>query len=447
MPVEIIMPKVDMDMASGKVVTWHVGDGGRIEKGAPLFDIETDKAAMEVEAEATGFVHHRVAEGSEIAIGKPVAWLYSEGEPVGEAPRAPAGDSCPGLEPGPPPPPGGASVATSTARPSVATPSARPFVAPSPAGAPAPAASAERPRATPSARRLARAHGLELRDIPGSGPRGRVQRSDVEALGRTARATPSVAAADVPPQAGPLAVTRRPGAGVPLVMIHGFAGDAMSWAVLDRHLAERATIRIDLPCHGKSPLRRVRSFADLAQELRAAVDALHLETFDLVGHSLGGALALSLADTRPRKLRHLTLLAPAGLGPEINGTVVSGLTQARRPESLRPWLRALVADEALITEAFARLAHAARSPEMLTAQAAMADGLFPDGVQAFDLRAALARLTVPTRLVWGMKDRILPWRQALAAPGAVALHLFDEIGHVPHLEAPNPIGEMLGTPL
>ena len=50
MPVEVIMPKVDMDMASGKVATWHVLSGEHVEKGTPLFDIETDKAAMEVEA-------------------------------------------------------------------------------------------------------------------------------------------------------------------------------------------------------------------------------------------------------------------------------------------------------------------------------------------------------------------------------------------------------------
>ena len=56
------MPKVDMDMESGKIAAWHVAQGGAVEKGAALFDIETSKAAMEVEAPATGILHHVIAE-------------------------------------------------------------------------------------------------------------------------------------------------------------------------------------------------------------------------------------------------------------------------------------------------------------------------------------------------------------------------------------------------
>ncbi|MEO0944600.1 MAG: acetoin dehydrogenase dihydrolipoyllysine-residue acetyltransferase subunit [Pseudomonadota bacterium] len=410
------MPKVDMDMASGKVMTWHVAEGGPIEKGAPLFDIETDKAAMEVEAEAPGFVHHRVAIGTEVDIGQPVAWLYADGEDVGAAPE----------------------VA------SVDMPKAAPVVAAETLDAPEVVTETTKTRATPSARRAARNGGLRVEDISGSGPRGRVQQSDVEALLKRAEPT---APASFSAQSGPLAVTRRPGAGPPLVMVHGFAADAMSWASLETHLAGRETIRIDLPCHGKSPLQPVRDFAGLAQDLRRAVDDLNLDAFDLVGHSLGGALALALADIRPRKLRQLTLLAPAGLGPEINGAAIAGLCNATRPESLAPWLKMLVAEETLITDAFARLAHNARTPEMRIAQSAMADVLFPDGTQAFDLRAALSRLDVPTRIVWGKADRILPWKHALSAPGSVALHLYDGIGHAPHLEAPDVIGAMLTKPV
>ena len=95
MPIEVIMPKVDMDMASGTVSAWHVEPGSTVAKGDPLFDIETDKAAMEVEAQADGILQHPVAEGTEVAIGQPVAWLYAEGEAVEDAPTAPAAPSPP----------------------------------------------------------------------------------------------------------------------------------------------------------------------------------------------------------------------------------------------------------------------------------------------------------------------------------------------------------------
>ncbi|MEO0388770.1 MAG: biotin/lipoyl-containing protein, partial [Pseudomonadota bacterium] len=91
MPREVIMPKVDMDMASGKLIAWHVAEGQRVARGDVLFDIETDKAAMEVEAEASGTLYHPIAPGTDVVIGAPVAWLYEEGE----APPSP-GTSPPG---------------------------------------------------------------------------------------------------------------------------------------------------------------------------------------------------------------------------------------------------------------------------------------------------------------------------------------------------------------
>ena len=54
MPVEVILPKVDMDISHGTLATSHVAEGDLVQQEAPLFDIETDKAAMEVEAPATG---------------------------------------------------------------------------------------------------------------------------------------------------------------------------------------------------------------------------------------------------------------------------------------------------------------------------------------------------------------------------------------------------------
>jgi pyruvate dehydrogenase E2 component (dihydrolipoamide acetyltransferase) len=74
----------------------------------------------------------------------------------------------------------------------------------------------------------------------------------------------------------------------------------------------------------------------------------------------------------------------------------------------------------------------------------MAERLFPDGTQAFDVGAALSRVRCPTAIVWGRQDRIIPWRHALRAPGRVALHLFDEVGHLPQLEAADELAALVG---
>jgi pimeloyl-ACP methyl ester carboxylesterase len=320
-------------------------------------------------------------------------------------------------------------------------------------------------RATPVARRLAREARLDLALITGTGPRGRIQRADVEAA--VARLKPAPAAETLPPvaevpkpapamapaapitweaQPGDLNVTTRKGSGVPLVMIHGFAADSYGWRPLEEALPkDQALIRIDLPSHGRSPLRRVAGFADLAKQLVQVFDRVAEGPVHLLGHSLGGGLALALADIRPRQVKTLSLIAPAGLGPEIDGAALNGIARAGSVDSLAPWLKRLTARPEGISHDFAKAALLARlDPALREAQQELAAVLFPDGVQAFDLTAALSRIAMPTLMIWGRDDHILPWRQALAAPGEVALHLMRGVGHVPQIEDPATVATLIG---
>ena len=376
MPVEVIMPKVDMDMVSGRIALWHVKAGQPVSKGDPLFDIETDKAAMEVEAPGDGILHDPAPTGSEIAIGQPVGWLYGKDETRPEKNK--------------------------------------------------------KQRATPKARKQARDRGIDLADIQGSGPNGRIQAADIVSQKNKTDA---------------LAVFNlQEGDQTPLVLIHGFAGDSSVWKPLAPVFKNRRVIPIDLPGHGESPKLKVTGFDDLAKEMRDQLDRLELDRFHLVGHSLGGAIALSYADTGPGTLESLTLLAPAGLGPEVNAPVLEGICRATRKESLMPWLKALVADETLITDQFAQLSMAKRlDPDLRATQSIMANHLFPDGVQAFDLRAALHRLDLPARIIWGKQDTIIPWNHALQANGKTALHLLANTGHMPQIEQTSMIRDILDS--
>jgi pyruvate dehydrogenase E2 component (dihydrolipoamide acetyltransferase) len=438
MPVEVIMPKVDMDMASGKLAIWHIAEGEAVKKGAALFDIETDKAAMEVEAPASGTLHHILAApGVSVSVGSPVAFIYAEGEAVGPAPNA-------------------AAAAAAVAEPEpVAAPAERAAVA----AATAPMTEADHgPRATPVARRLAREDGIALDALLGTGPKGRIQRSDVEeeiARGKAPAPVPELPlpapaapafVADWIPQPGDLHVTTRKGTGIPLVMVHGFAADSAGWMALERALPrDLPLIRIDLPSHGRSPLRRLSGFAELAKALVQTFDRIVDGPVHLLGHSLGGALSLALADIRPRQIKTLSLIAPAGLGPEIDGAALTGIARASTADSLAPWLKRLTARPDGISHDFAKAAMLARlDPALRAAQQELAEVLFPDGVQAFDLTAALERVIAPTVMVWGRDDRILPWKQALAVPGGVALHLMRGVGHVPHIEDPEALAAVIG---
>ena len=88
MAVEIVMPRVDMDMTSGRMGRWHAPEGAHVEKGATLFEIETDKAAMEVDAPASGVLKFVAAsEGDVLPVGACIGWIVPEGESFAPPPR------------------------------------------------------------------------------------------------------------------------------------------------------------------------------------------------------------------------------------------------------------------------------------------------------------------------------------------------------------------------
>ena len=424
-PVEVILPKVDMDMSHGTLAVWHVAEGEIVKQGAPLFDIETDKAAMEVEAPATGRLHHiRAVPGDKVPVGAVVAWIYPEGMAVG-----------------PPPQP-----VDAVPKPSPSAEAAIPVQAATPADTPANLGR----RATPAARKAAKDAGLTLPDITGTGPLGRIQRDDVAGL-ISARSGPAATqptmSTDWRPETGPLNISRRKGAGKPIVLLHGFTADSQSWAPFEKSLGPvRPLVRIDLPGHGKSPKRQVSSFQDLSRMVAEAFDDATDDVQDvhLVGHSLGAALALALADIRGRRVASLTLIAPTGLGPEIDAATLNGIVRASRTESRAPWLRRLTATADGISDDYARAAMRARNDAGLRAcQADMSLALFPDGVQSFDLRAALQRIDLPTQILWGRRDHILPFAQGVTAIGEFGLHLLSDVGHIPQIECPDRVARIV----
>jgi len=178
MPVDVIMPRVDMTMERGTIRSWKAEPGAPIREGALLFEIETDKSTMEIDAPASGILGPiLVPAGVEVPVGTVVARILALGEHTTADPGRFAGVSA--LAPAP------------ETRPSLASPPGRL------SQVVAPVTIDLRPRATPLARRLAREHGLDLACIAGTGPRGRIGRADVDAA--VARVAPRPDVAELPP--------------------------------------------------------------------------------------------------------------------------------------------------------------------------------------------------------------------------------------------------------
>src|SRR5262245_53676908 len=198
MPTEILMPALSPTMEEGKLAKWLIKEGQQVKAGDVIAEIETDKATMEVEAVDEGKVGRiLVAEGTEgVKVNTPIAVLLAEGEAAGAVPA-------PKPQPSPPrPAPTPSAAPAPTARSSAGTADGAAPAKPQPP--PASAASDGRGRifASPLARRLAKEAGLDLAALAGSGPHGRIVKSDVEAAARNG-------AGRAAPQAG-TAVMARP---------------------------------------------------------------------------------------------------------------------------------------------------------------------------------------------------------------------------------------------
>jgi pyruvate dehydrogenase E2 component (dihydrolipoamide acetyltransferase) len=227
------------------------------------------------------------------------------------------------------------------------------------------------------------------------------------------------------------------GEGAPVVLVHGFGGDKANWLFNQEALAAgRPAYAFDLAGHGESGLpAKDASPSAMAADLAGAVDALGLGPVHLVGHSLGGAVAIRLAQARPDLARSLALIAPAGLGAEIDAGYVEGFLAAGRRKPMKEALERLFADPSVVTgemvEEALRLKRQDGVPEALRA---VADAAFPGGRQAEELRPVLAGLGgVPVLVVWGEEDRIVPAAHAEGLAGA-EVRVLPGVGHMPHME-------------
>ena len=439
MPVEVILPKVDMDMESGQISRWFAKEGDSVAKGQVLFEIETDKAAMEVDAPSSGILRDVTAEeGVKVPVGQAVAWIYAEGE----AYQPGSGKA--------------AEPAPVTAEAAKIEPQAAMAAVPVKAAEPTTSLDTNGVRATPLARRLAREAGIELGSLQGSGPKGRIQKRDVEA--KAGRADRGVSLPPVPVPATAIPATADAALNTawlrrgndpkraPIVLIHGFGSDLNSWRpMLTGGTLDNAILAVDLPGHGDSPRSVPNDLDAMATLLEQAIAPQHAGPIILVAHSFGGAIATEIAARGNLDVRALTLIAPAGLGPEINGAFLNGFVRSRSEASLTAWMKLLVQDESLLTGPFVNATLAQSQDEGLRdAQQRIADRFFADGTQILDVRQTLANLRIPIRVIFGAGDRIIPPQHATGLPGEIAIHLFAGTGHMPQLEQREKVMRIIG---
>ena len=222
---EVKLPRLGQGMEAGTIVKWLKGEGDTVDKGEPLYELDTDKVTQEVESDFDGVLLRIVVADGEVAVGTTIAVIGEAGEQVA-AVAAPASVAAP---------PAPAEAPTPAAAEAPAVPAAAAAPAPATLLAPAAAASGSRLKASPLARRIARERGVELASVVGTGPDGRVVAEDVE---RTAIGAPRPAGA-VP--AVPAVPAGAPGPAVPPLAVVGEGVQVERLSGLRRTIARRLT--------------------------------------------------------------------------------------------------------------------------------------------------------------------------------------------------------------
>ncbi|MCA9973069.1 MAG: alpha/beta hydrolase [Anaerolineales bacterium] len=251
---------------------------------------------------------------------------------------------------------------------------------------------------------------------------------------------------------GPLVVdvweARQPSAAPPILLIHGWGGTGSYWQDTARHLS--ATVRVivpDLPGTGRSrPVRKPQNMFDQVRSLRFVLDELHVDCVQVVGHSMGGAMAVLLADAQPERVERLALTSLCFFmsgAQEQMYKVAMGMFKVSL--NFRPsWLASLpLVPQLVATRYFHRVPDDAELLrqglldylELDTGTAVACANDAPNPV----ITAAGSRLRQPTLLVACRQDRVMPIDNVAftvrTIPNAY-VRWIDQCGHLPMVEKP-----------
>jgi pyruvate dehydrogenase E2 component (dihydrolipoamide acetyltransferase) len=186
MATEVKLPRLGQGMESGTIVKWLKSEGEPVEKGEPLYELDTDKVTQEVEAEASGVLLKIAIPEGEVEVGKTIGFIGDKGESVAES--EPADEGAPASAEKPAEAPKREPEREEGREAAAAAAEAEP--------APSNGSTNGRIKASPLARRIARERGVDLARITGTGPEGRIVAEDVERAGaQPATAAPAAAAA------------------------------------------------------------------------------------------------------------------------------------------------------------------------------------------------------------------------------------------------------------
>tara|TARA_B100001996_G_scaffold79806_1_gene58834 strand:+ start:129 stop:1517 length:1389 start_codon:yes stop_codon:yes gene_type:complete len=449
------LPRMGETMEEGTVLTWFKSPGDSFKRGEVLLELETDKMVVEVPALEDGDLLEILAsEQSTVEIGSSLA-LIGMKESVSKIKK------------------GGVEEIQEIAKTksykeqdSLPQDSSMMDFTKDNFEILKPQTKDENVRSTPAARRLAKNNTISLKKVTGTGPMGRIEKKDVEEIINKiqkpsfadAKKTGGESAKKILEEQSlkigdhQLNFQRRGVSGrTPLLFIHGFGSDSQTWRYSLGELSKtREVWAIDLPGHGKSlefPMSYESKtlFNEYAKVLKEFLSNAGLKRVHLIGHSLGGGIALNFALNHLNSVSSLTLLAPMGLGNSINEKFIESFAKGESFQEIRESLNLLFYNNSWVTDSLVHptvLQH--QNPEFRKILGRLASILQKQGKQSWKVRDELQNLSIPVKLIWGKEDKILPFSHAQDLPGSFAVHTFPNTGHMVHIEQSKVINRLIG---
>lgn len=235
-----------------------------------------------------------------------------------------------------------------------------------------------------------------------------------------------------------------------LVLLHGFGASHAVWNdVVAEFSKTTRTIAYDLPGHGGS-----LAFPDAgppklaARAILADLDERGIGKAHVVGHSMGGAIAVLIGLMAPERIASLTLLAPGGFGPEINGPLLRRYGAAVEASEIRDCLAAMSGPQATVSDASLGAYREMRGQRGQTAKLEEIAALITKGERQGEIpREMLATLAMPVSVLWGDADPVLPVSQAQGLPASFRVRILPGAGHMLMGEAPAKVAALIHAQL
>ena len=231
-----------------------------------------------------------------------------------------------------------------------------------------------------------------------------------------------------------------------ILLIHGFGGDLNNWMFNQEELSKDFNVfSLDLPGHGLSSKDFEKiTISNLSETIVEFCKSNNIEKVNLIGHSLGGGIALKCAIDYSDLVESLTLISPIGLGKEIESSYLESFISADSRKELKTELEKLYFDSSIITRDLVNeVLKIKRIDGSINSLELIKNEIVNNGNQKNNFIDEINKINIPILLIWGQEDKIIPSIHIKNLNKEITIKIISECGHMAHIEKPQEVNLLI----